>query len=985
MATKWFHSSPYAPLPPNAVVGGYDTDGSVIYVGRSYHEGNHLPVKVIPSKRAAYISWAGGEHAKSHYELLVGENYTWQPCFGANIPPNAIQAGETVNGSEPLFIGRGHYGNSLVVGKIQPSHACLYIPFAGEEIKLDKYEVLVYGGAGVNANRPEESDLIKFEDHKWIHSSAYANLPPNAVVGGNDVDGDMIYVGRAFHDGDMLVAKVIPAKKIAFVSFRGAEIPKDHFEILCGRNLVWRHCYNHIIPDKAVLCGRTALGQPVYIGRGHYEGSLTVGKISSVHKALFIPFRGVERRLETYEILVEEKLIPGWQVSVSTDPLPPPPPPAMTPEKPYPYPPVQTPYPYPEMKPPMPMPTPIDPPPPYVAVAPCMPMPSPSPNYPTPACRFPKPTPHYPTPTPAETYPGPSEHFPNPPPPSYAPSVSRPYNMWISAHPGSTPGNAVHAGHDIDMTTIYVCRAYHNGNLLPGKAVPGRSCAYISYQGKEIQKPNYEMLVGEHYMWVPAIHGFAMGAVEAGRTECGEPLYVGRAHYNGSLTCGKIRRSHDCLYIPFGGREIRIAHGYEILVDRNQHNHGHNVAICYFCLTTIRLKVIQMAIKWFPSSTTDLLPRNVVGGGYDSDGSPIYIGRSYHEGCYLPVKVIPSKKSAYVSWGGVEHFKTNYDLLVGDNYSWQPRSFTKETIPSNAVSTGQTSSGESIFIGRGQYENCLTVGNIVPTHGCLYIHVNDMEIKLLSFEILICCDDTKKALTKSIASKFSPDKELPEPTFQVTEVRAVPYCEPNYSDHLITTQPQPLSQPAETQPDATASSSNPQPNVAQPVAAAPSSTSAQPDYDVWALAQPDILPPDAVHAGYDIDGQLIYVSRVFHNGDFIPAKAFPSCNLACVPFQGQEIVKSNFEFLIGKNYMWVSPYPFPTGAVVVNPISTNEALYVGRSNYGGSLLCGKFQRSQNCLYVPFGRREIPITSAYEILVHKDRYSSASQQQASSGC
>ena len=154
------HSSPYAPLPPNAVVGGYDCDGSPIYVGRSYHEGNHLPVKVIPSKRAAYVSWAGVEHAKSHYELLVGENYSWQPCFGANIPQNAIRANENSGTGEPLFIGRGHHENSLVVGKIQPSHACLYIPFAGQEIKLEKYEILVYGG-GVVAG--EAHDLIKFE------------------------------------------------------------------------------------------------------------------------------------------------------------------------------------------------------------------------------------------------------------------------------------------------------------------------------------------------------------------------------------------------------------------------------------------------------------------------------------------------------------------------------------------------------------------------------------------------------------------------------------------------------------------------------------------------------------------------------------------------------------------------------------------------------------------------------------------------------
>uniref|UniRef100_A0A1L8EIG8 Uncharacterized protein n=1 Tax=Haematobia irritans TaxID=7368 RepID=A0A1L8EIG8_HAEIR len=577
MANNWLHSSPYAPLPPHAVVGGYDSDGSPIYVGRSFHEGDCLPTKVIPSKRSAFISWAGVEHSKSHYELLLGESYTWQPCFGANIPPNAISAGKTSSG-EPLYVGRGHYANSLTVGKVQPSHGCLYIPFQGGEIKLEKYEILVYGGGAVDPSGASGSaPLIDFEDYKWVHSSAYSNIPPNAVVGGNDFDGDMIYVGRSFHHGDMLVIKIIPAKRLAFASWRGEEIPKDHFEILCGRNLVWRHCYNHMIPDNAVVCGTTSLDQPVYIGRGHYEGSLTVGRVSKVHRALFIPFKGVERRLETYEILVEEKNTAGWKVELaSTDPLPPPPP--MTPEKVCPYPSEKSPYPYPypEIKPPMPMPTPVDPPPPYTLVPPSMPMATPAVSYQPPS---------YPPPTNASTSLGFSPAYTYVPPSYSAPPVvipastynPSPYEKWVSVSGNYLPAGAVHAGHDCDMSTIYVCRAFHNGDLLPGKFVTGHNSAYISYEGQEMKMQNYEILVGEHYIWVPAINGYAPGAVEAGRTATGEVLYVGRAHYSGTLTCGKIHRSHGCLYIPFGGCEIAIRGNYEILVKRNAYYSGQGM------------------------------------------------------------------------------------------------------------------------------------------------------------------------------------------------------------------------------------------------------------------------------------------------------------------------------------------------------------------------------------------------------------------------
>ncbi|XP_046810184.1 uncharacterized protein LOC111675893 [Lucilia cuprina] len=304
--------------------------------------------------------------------------------------------------------------------------------------------------------------------------------------------------------------------------------------------------------------------------------------------------------------------------------------------------------------------------------------------------------------------------------------------------------------------------------------------------------------------------------------------------------------------------------------------------------------------------------------------------------------------------------------------------------PTNAISTSSvSSSGESIYIGRGHYENTLTVGKILPSHGCLYIPFNGMEIKLLNFEILIYCKEEPMEFMKS-KSKFPfckpnysryqqpqfkaslPQSEQPQ-IYKIQQDDAGPFCEPNYSRYQ---QPQSQSPPPQAaQPQPVASSSNL--NIVLPA----SSATALPDYDTWVFAQHDQIPADAVHAGYDIDGTPMYVARAFHDGDYIPAKAFPSLNLACITFEDQEIVKSTYEYLTGKNYIWMSPAPFTVGAVVVNPISTNEHLYMGRTNYSGSLLCGKFKRLEDRLYVSFGEREIPITSSFEILVHKGRHAS----------
>lgn len=66
----WIPTTVYAGLPPSAVYAGNDSDGTPIYVGRAFFEGQQLPCKVMPSKNAAYVSYAGREHFVSNYEVI---------------------------------------------------------------------------------------------------------------------------------------------------------------------------------------------------------------------------------------------------------------------------------------------------------------------------------------------------------------------------------------------------------------------------------------------------------------------------------------------------------------------------------------------------------------------------------------------------------------------------------------------------------------------------------------------------------------------------------------------------------------------------------------------------------------------------------------------------------------------------------------------------------------------------------------------------
>lgn len=78
------------------------------------------------------------------------------------------------------------------------------------------------------------------------------------------------------------------------------------FQILCGTGFEWINSANGHVPEGALCAGNQNDGEPLFIGRTHYEGSLTVGKIQRSHNCLYIPFGGAEHSVTQYEVLVEK-------------------------------------------------------------------------------------------------------------------------------------------------------------------------------------------------------------------------------------------------------------------------------------------------------------------------------------------------------------------------------------------------------------------------------------------------------------------------------------------------------------------------------------------------------------------------------------------------------------------------------------------------------------------------------------------------------
>lgn len=73
--------------------------------------------------------------------------------------------------------------------------------------------------------------MLIISAYYWVDTVARGGIPSTALHGGVDIDGHQIYVGRAYHDGDWIPAKVIPGKQVAYVAYGGEEIAVDNFQV----------------------------------------------------------------------------------------------------------------------------------------------------------------------------------------------------------------------------------------------------------------------------------------------------------------------------------------------------------------------------------------------------------------------------------------------------------------------------------------------------------------------------------------------------------------------------------------------------------------------------------------------------------------------------------------------------------------------------------------------------------------------------------
>ncbi|PXF45300.1 hypothetical protein BWQ96_04941 [Gracilariopsis chorda] len=274
--------------PDDAVQGGTEKNGNKVFVARAEIGGELTPGKMVREAGGAFIPWGGKENSFFTYELLTNPKnieLRWEPGQMGSVPDSSVIGGKTKSG-EPEFVGRAEHEGIMVPGKMIKSHGGVLFPYGGKEVGATTYEVLVYPFAWKEASR--------------------GDVPEGAIQGGEEKNGNKVYVARAEIGGELTPGKMVKEAGGAFIPWGGEENSFFTYEVLTnptGIEVTWVQASMGEIPPNAVVGGKTSSGEPEFVGRADHEGIKVPGKMIKSHGGVLFPYGGKEIGATTYEVL----------------------------------------------------------------------------------------------------------------------------------------------------------------------------------------------------------------------------------------------------------------------------------------------------------------------------------------------------------------------------------------------------------------------------------------------------------------------------------------------------------------------------------------------------------------------------------------------------------------------------------------------------------------------------------------------------------
>lgn len=137
----------------------------------------------------------------------------------------------------------------------------------------------------------------------------------------------------------------------------------------------------------------------------------------------------------------------------------------------------------------------------------------------------------------------------------------------------------------------------------------------------------------------------------------------------------------------------------------------------------------------------------------------------------------------------------------------------------------------------------------------------------------------------------------------------------------------------------------------------------------WVKTSGCKIPDNAIRAGYEENGNPLFIARANKEGTWTPGKCSPYYDGAYIPYDGKEFIFKDYDVLVCPiNAVGFLDWRKASGGKVPdNAFKTDTDLYVARVNYANDLIPGKVSTRNKLAYMGYGLKEHQTNKEYEVL------------------
>ncbi|KAK4874547.1 hypothetical protein RN001_013907 [Aquatica leii] len=307
-------------VPEDAIEGGKSVNGQPIYIGQVLYFDKLLPAKIYKNDDKAYFAWNHEQSTTNNIKILCSlkpERFKWIPTKKDEI--HLLTNFHVIcGGTEPnhnLYIGRALYKSETLVGKVRTGEK----PAQNSGLSITSEAIIEL----LNMLRSLIVLLIAFFaikcDSQRIQQSYYwadfeGLIPEDAIAGGQDENGEAIFIGQVLYGDKLLPAKIYSYDTNAYFAWGVEQIAKENIKILCSlypERFKWLDTTKdtvHLLINAHLVKGGWDSPYDVYIGRAFHKmqtlvGKIRVGSIPSYNEGLYVTVPGKVILVPSFQIL----------------------------------------------------------------------------------------------------------------------------------------------------------------------------------------------------------------------------------------------------------------------------------------------------------------------------------------------------------------------------------------------------------------------------------------------------------------------------------------------------------------------------------------------------------------------------------------------------------------------------------------------------------------------------------------------------------